>query len=58
MEPDEPLIPPRLSFRRNRVAFLLGVTWSHDPSWPWRVTHFYLGLWTLTLRTAGQHGRQ
>lgn len=47
---------PRLAVHRNRDGFLLGASWSHHSSWERRLTHFYLGWWVLTLRTAG-HAR-
>jgi len=41
----------RVIFRRNKGGFLLGVTWVHYHDWNPRLTHFYLGWWTATLRT-------
>jgi hypothetical protein len=53
MHPDDPSVPPRLSVIRNHGGLLFGSTWQHHASFPWRLTHFYLGLWVLTIRTAG-----
>jgi hypothetical protein len=39
------------SIRYNHDCFLLGVSWSHHPSFGPRSTHIYLGLWVLTVRT-------
>jgi hypothetical protein len=51
MHPDDVVTPPRLKFNRNRSCCLFGASWSHHVSFPFRLTHFYLGLWILTLRT-------
>jgi hypothetical protein len=51
MSPDA--TPPRLKIARNRSCLLFGTSWSHHASFPWRLTHFYLGLWVLSLRTSG-----
>lgn len=51
MHPDDDHTPPRLALVRNRSSALFGASWSHHASFPWRLTHFYLGLWVLTLRT-------
>ena len=45
----------RIVFHRNRGGFLLGVTWVHYHDWSPRLTHFYLGWWTATLRTHLAH---
>lgn len=41
----------RLVAHRNRGGFLLGMSWSHEPSWTPKLTHFYLGWWVATWRT-------
>lgn len=51
MHPDDAPVPPRLRIARNRGGCLFGASWSHHASFPFRLTHFYLGLWVLTLRT-------
>jgi hypothetical protein len=51
MGPDDPQLPPRVSLGRNRSCLLFGLSWSHDDSFPFRLTHVYLGLWVLTVRT-------
>lgn len=43
----------RITINRNRDGLLLGVSWAHHKSWDHRLTHFYLGLWVLTIRTGG-----
>jgi hypothetical protein len=48
---DAPQLPPRIKFARNRSCLLFGVSWSHHSSFPFRLTHFYIGAWTMTLRT-------
>lgn len=55
MIPDTVIDGRRVVLARNYGGFLLGVTWAHDKSWSPRLTHFYLGWWTLTLRT-DMHG--
>lgn len=46
--------PRRVMFRRNRGGFLLGATWSHQPTWPTRTTHLYLGFHVLTIKVASR----
>lgn len=42
----------KVEFSRNsKKSFLVGASWSHYSEWPFRTTHFYLGLWVLTVRT-------
>lgn len=41
----------KLSIRRNGSGFLLGGSWSHHESFPFRKTHLYLGWWVLTVTT-------
>lgn len=49
---DEPTpLPPRVGIARNRSCLLFGVSWSHHNSFPFRLTHVYLGAWALTVRT-------
>jgi hypothetical protein len=43
----------RIRVGRNRSCLLLGLSWSHDKSFPFRLTHVYLGPWLLTIRTGG-----
>lgn len=38
-------------YRNSRKSFLLGASWSHDPSWPTRLTHIYLGPFLITIAT-------
>jgi hypothetical protein len=44
-------LPPRVAVERNRSCLLFGASWSHHGSFPFRLTHFYLGAWVLTVRT-------
>lgn len=46
----------RVAIRYNRSCFLLGLSWSHHPSFPARLTHIYLGFWVLTIRTKSRGG--
>ena len=41
-------------YRNSRKSFLIGASWSHDPSWGTpRQTHIYLGPFLLTIITKG-----
>lgn len=44
---------PSIIWCRNRGAFMVGASWVHDPRWcdGFRLAHFYLGWFTLTVRT-------
>ena len=48
---DDIQVPSRIGMARNRSCLLFGLSWSHHASFPFRLTHFYLGAWVLTLRT-------
>lgn len=40
----------RLVCARIYGGLLVGATWVHDPEWPERTVHFYVGFWTVTVR--------
>ena len=39
-------------YRNSKKSFLIGASWSHDPSWGTpRLTHIYLGPFLMTITT-------